>query len=245
MLAIYNIFNTLYVSKEFWKNIWLKSRCIVSLPGLHDAPIFYYSFMKDIPWYEWSYAVTENWQVWSYPKKRFHNWKFLKMSKDKWWYLLCWLHSKCKKVHRLVAQTYIENPENKPEVNHKNGIKDDNRVENLEWCTSSENKIHAWGTWLNKITSNHISTSINNPSLWKKWQFHHASKKIAQFDMDWKLIREWWSIIEVTRELWILWQNISDCCKQKKHHYSARWYIWRYAKDYNKTTQTVLLNICF
>lgn len=58
---------------------------------------------------------------------------------------------KVVKVHRIIAQTFIPNPENKPEVNHINCIKTDNRVENLEWNTESENSIHVLKNGRKKI----------------------------------------------------------------------------------------------
>ena len=114
--------------------------------------------MKDVCGYEGLYKVDENGNVFSV-----RNNKLLKrmMFPSGYEYVhLCNGKGKTKlfRVHRLVAETFIPNPNNLPEVNHKDGDKLNNNVKNLEWCTNLENMRHSVETGLRNIKGE------NNPS---------------------------------------------------------------------------------
>lgn len=97
--------------------------------------------MKDICGFEGLYQITDEGQVYS-----IHSKKFLKPRKDKDGYLLINLYKDKKqytrKVHRLVAEAFLPNPEGKSDVNHIDCQRDNNSVANLEWMTHRENVIY-------------------------------------------------------------------------------------------------------
>lgn len=94
---------------------------------------------KDCKGYEGKYQISNLGRIWSVKRQQ-----YMKPQKDTCGYLRIQLYTKngklrTEKVHRLVALAFIDNPDGKPEVNHINHVRDDNRVENLEWVTHKEN----------------------------------------------------------------------------------------------------------
>ena len=156
--------------------------------------------MKDIKGYEGLYAITSCGKVWSYRRQR-----FLKASMSKDGYMRVGLHKNGKsrtiEIHRLVAEAYIPNPENKPQVNHKDEIKTHNYINNLEWATNKENMNY--GTRIERMKE----TKKRNGSA----SFGKPSKPVYCVELD-KIFD---STCQTARELGLDQGSISKCCNGK------------------------------
>lgn len=162
---------------------------------------------KDIPNYEGLYQASNLGNVRSLNYNHTKKIKLLKTRPDKRGYLAIELRKNgkryCTRVHRLVAQVFLHNPDNLPQVNHKNERKTDNRIENLEFCTNDYN-CHYGNHYKN------VSKSLQ--------------KKIKQYDLEGNFIKEWDSIKEASSA--IKTTHIGAVCSKKRK--TAGGYKWEY-----------------
>ena len=177
---------------------------------------------KDVAGYEGRYQVSSMGRVKSLARtfidkigrERYVKERILKPGTDRGGYLRVGLcdgeKRKTLKVHRLVCQAFHENPGNKPQVNHINEIKTDNRASNLEWATARENSN--FGTRNERIGKKSAITK---------------SKPICQYTLDEKIVKTWASLTEVKRKTGFSQGNISQAANGNRK--TAYGFIWKYA----------------
>lgn len=167
---------------------------------------------KDIEEYEGLYQISNFGNVKNKKNKKikeathYHGYKYVMLSKNK--------KQKKKYIHRLVAQAFIENPNNYKEVNHKDGNKENNYIDNLEWCTRSYNVLHSY--------KNHLLVA-------KKGKNNSMSKPVVQYTNDGIFIKKWDCINDVFRALKIRDICISRCCRGLQK--TAGGFKWKYLKN--------------
>lgn len=171
---------------------------------------------KDVKGYEGLYKVSNLGNVLSL---NYHRMKINKLKKftlnHKGYFTVHLCNNKKNKrilVHRLVALAFIPNPNKLPQINHKDGDKQNNKVDNLEWCTNGENQLHAYNLGLKQPLN-----GTNNPS----------HKKINQYDIYGNFIRSWSYIKEASNSLNITASSITFCCQHK--YKTAGGFVWEYA----------------
>lgn len=156
-----------------------------------------------------TFDVLENGDIYSKKTKKKMAYQ---IDKDGYFRFRFWIKRKPFKIaiHRLVALIYIENPQNHPVVNHKDGNKQNNHKDNLEWCTVKYNTIHAQELGLR--THRHLCKKVVQVNL-------HTNERIKVFN----------SIVEASKQTGILRQDIGKVCLNKRK--SAGGYKWETFND--------------
>jgi hypothetical protein len=156
---------------------------------------------------KWKYIFkNEEYQVSNYGNVKKGD-KILKVTRQSKGYLTVKVKGTNKLVHRLVAQAFIPNPENKPTVNHIDGDKNNNKVENLEWNTYYENNHHA--------IDNKLRTANGK-----------IPKRIKQYNTNNELLKIWDSIVDIRNNTEYKDYKIFKSCEKEK--VLAYGYKWKY-----------------
>lgn len=117
-------------------------------------------------------------------------------------------NSSTLKAHRIVGFAFIPNPENKPQINHKDGNKLNNCVSNLEWATNGENQLHAYKLGLNTPRSGEKNY---------QWDGNHSNcQPVRQLDLDGNLVSTYKSLAIAGRAMGVTYQRISRACRKDK-----------------------------
>lgn len=174
---------------------------------------------KDIKGYEGMYQISNWGRVRSLDRVSYqkhysgclsryeHKGRILRLSSRPNGYVRVTINRHCETVHRLVAEAFLEKPEGKDYINHLDANPKNNHVNNLEWCTQSENIQYAYNNGTKKP-----------PHM----------KKVSQYDLNGNLIKVWISQTEAARQLGIHQANIYKVCSGKRK--TAGGFKWQYTE---------------